>query len=144
MDHAIDSHGAVLDRIGRTFVLAGTDAKVGPQVLAAGLVLRVAASEGGLCTIALGPEEVSVLDGAGDRAPDVILEAPGVTLARVWTGELDVATAIGRREVSASGPINEILRMLVVLPQTYALYRRLLRADADAQAEGGALPATAP
>ncbi len=142
MDHAIDSGAMIVGRIGRTFAVAGTDTKVGPHVLSASLVLRVAARDGDLCTIVLGPEAVTVLDGASDRAPDVILEAPAATLARVWTGELDAGTALGRREMTASGPINEILRTLVVLPQTYALYRRLVRADADAQAEGDALPST--
>jgi hypothetical protein len=143
MDHAIGSSAAVLNRIGRAFALAATDSKAGPHVLATGLVLRVTAPDGASCTITLGPEEVSTVDGPGECAPDVILEAPAATLARVWTGEVDAGTLIGRREMSANGPINEILRTLVVLPQTYALYRRLLRADTDAQAEGGTLSATA-
>lgn len=120
----------IVARVAAAVAAVGADPKLAGPLLAAEVVVRVTTPDGEACTLTLGPAEVDVVAGLAERAPDVILEAEADVLDRVWSGEVDPGQAVGRRELVASGPVNEVLRTLHVLPRIAAAYRRLTRAEA--------------
>ena len=56
--------------------------------------------------------EPAVLCGECPIEPDVVLTMDAATAHRFLAGELNLACALARREITASGPVGKLLRLL--------------------------------
>lgn len=56
--------------------------------------------------------EPAVFCGACPLDPDVVLTMDAETARRFLAGELSLACALARREITASGPVGKLLRLL--------------------------------
>jgi putative sterol carrier protein len=64
----------------------------------------------------------------GDSAdePEVTMRMAADTAHRFWLGELDVTRALARGEITASGPVAKVLRLVPLAKPAFPRYRQLL------------------
>jgi hypothetical protein len=48
------------------------------------------------------------------------------TAHKFWRGDVNLVTALARREITAKGPIPKILKLLPIIKPAYALYPQYL------------------
>jgi hypothetical protein len=72
-----------------------------------------------VCTITVdaraGSEPV-VLYGESDLVPDIVLSADAEVAELLWQRELDLTIALARDELSATGPVEQLLAAVAVAP----------------------------
>lgn len=58
--------------------------------------------------------------------PDVVMAMAADTAHRFWQGQVNVPVALARHEMTASGPVAKILKLVPAVKPVFPRYRRLV------------------
>ncbi|PIU67574.1 MAG: sterol carrier protein [Armatimonadetes bacterium CG07_land_8_20_14_0_80_40_9] len=102
------------------------DPKIGPKVVASGLVIQFQYSE---------PEAILTIDcpnnkviaGECEIKPDVEMSMKSDTAHRFWLGKVNLMMALTKGEMKAKGPIPKIMKLLPIIKGAYAMYKDYLK-----------------
>jgi hypothetical protein len=126
-DHFYECVGELMDR-------AKKDAKVGPKIAKAGIVIQFKYSEPEAVTTVNAKEKptqadayVDVIHGPSSLKPDVVLSMKADIAHAFWHGKVNLLSALSKKEIVAKGPIPKILKLLPAVEPLYKVYPALLR-----------------
>jgi hypothetical protein len=71
-------------------------------------------------------EETRVDFGPSDLEPDVVMTMDADVAHAFWLGEVNVALALTRGQILATGPVDPILRLVPLARRAFPFYRQLL------------------
>ena len=111
--------------LGTFFEKLKDDPEIGPKVLASGLVIRFNYSEPD-ATITIDCPNNVIIRGASDMKADVEMSMKVEVAHRFWLGKVNLMLAITKRDIIAKGPIAKILKLLPIIKDSYAMYRKYL------------------
>ena len=98
---------------------------IGPKVVNTGLIVQFNYTnpEG---RITLRTSDLSLHQGETDIEPTVTMSMEGNTAHKFWLGNLNLLMAITKQMIIAKGPIAQILKLLPVIKNSYAMYKEYL------------------
>ena len=67
-----------------------------------------------------------VVFGETDLEPEVTMRMSADTAHRFWLGDVDLTRALARGEITASGPVAKLLRLVPLAKPAFPRYRRQL------------------
>jgi hypothetical protein len=70
--------------------------------------------------------------GPSDLEPDVTMTMEADVAHRFWLGDVNVALALTRGQILATGPVDPILRLVPLARSAFPFYRQLLEAQGRA------------
>jgi hypothetical protein len=71
---------------------------------------------------------VDVFLGLSDLQPEVVMSMTGDLAHEFWSGRVNLASALARRQIQATGPVIKVLRLVPAVEPLYQQYPALLRA----------------
>jgi hypothetical protein len=115
--------GHLKNVLGDFFKLLAADATVGPKLLASKMIIKFNYRE---------PDASITIDLTGEAAvfsfddltkkPTVEMSMKAETAHKFWLGEVNLVIALARREITAKGPVPQILKLLPIIKPAYKLY----------------------
>lgn len=120
-----DIQRAFFDRV-------ASDAKVGPQLRAAGLIIRFQLQDpSGIVTIdgrSEGGEgrHFAVVFGDSDLRPDITFTSSADLSHELWQGRLDIINALFTGKVKASGDVSQAMKIVPALKPIADIYKNVL------------------
>lgn len=114
--------------VGGFMRLATDHPRVGPRLRAADTSLRLLVSEPECeLTVVMGAE-TAVLAGACDHDAEVTMHIRGDLVHRYCSGEYDLVDGLARGDVTASGRLSRVLKVLPELTPLFPVYRAMVAA----------------
>lgn len=96
---------------------------VGPKLMSSKLTLRFNYKDPEACIlIDLSGEKASITADDSTTKVDIEMSMKADTAHKFWKGEVNLVTALARREITAKGPIPKILKLLPIIKPAYGLY----------------------
>lgn len=119
---------AVYEVLGELFDELLADPDVGPQLRRANTTVQYRHTDPE-CVITVrlhedGPGRIDL--GETDLEPDVVMAMAAETAHRFWQGEVNVPVALARHEMTASGPVAKILKLVPAVKPVFPRYRQLV------------------
>jgi hypothetical protein len=71
---------------------------------------------------------VDVFLGTCDLEPEIIMSMTSDLAHEFWSGRVNLASALARRQIEASGPVIKVLRLVPAVEPLYQQYPALLKA----------------
>jgi hypothetical protein len=71
---------------------------------------------------------VDVFLGPCDLQPEVVMWMTGDLAHEFWSGRVNLASALARRQIQAAGPVIKVLRLVPAVEPLYLQYPALLKA----------------
>ncbi|NTU63517.1 MAG: hypothetical protein HGB05_08960, partial [Chloroflexi bacterium] len=122
------------DTVGELLQRAARDPNIGPTVARAETViqLRYTDPEAQITIDARGvPTQfgayVDVHCGPCDLQPEVVMSMTGDLAHEFWSGRVNLASALARRQIQATGPVIKVLRLVPAVEPLYQQYPVLLK-----------------
>ena len=122
------------DTVGELLQRAARDPNIGPTVARAETVLQLCYSdpEAQITIDARGvPIQfgayVDVFLGSCDLEPEVILSMTSDLAHEFWLGRVNLASALARRQIQATGTVIKVLRLVPAVEPLYQQYPALLK-----------------
>jgi hypothetical protein len=81
--------------------------------------------------------------GPSSLEPEVTMTMAADVAHRFWLGDLNVAVALTRGQIKASGPVDKILRLVPIAARSFPRYRRLLAEQGRSEALPSGTPRAA-
>ncbi|OGQ08078.1 MAG: hypothetical protein A3G32_07985 [Deltaproteobacteria bacterium RIFCSPLOWO2_12_FULL_40_28] len=120
--------------LGGFFNVLATDPAIGPKLLNSKLILKFIYREpDASITVDLSGASVVITFDDQIKKPIVEMNMKGDTAHRFWKGEVNLVIALARREITARGPIPQILKLLPLIKSAYGLYPQYLKAQSIPQ-----------
>lgn len=119
----------VYDTLGRLFVqIAEQEDDLAAGFHQADTIVRYEYSDpDAVITVRLQPGVEGQVDfGESEMEPEVTMRMSADTAHRFWLGGVNVTVALARGEITASGPVAKILRLVPLAKPAFPLYRQLL------------------
>ncbi len=123
------------DTVGELLQRAARDPQIGPTVARANTViqLRYTQPEAQITIDARGvPSQfgayVDVFLGDSDREPEVSMSMTGDLAHEFWSGRVNLASALARRQIEATGPVIKVLRLVPAVEPLDLQYPAVLKA----------------
>jgi putative sterol carrier protein len=118
----------VYEVIGALFVELLADPELGPRLCRANTIVQYRHTDPD-CVLT-----VRLIDDGGERVdlgetalePDVVMSMAADTAHRFWQGEVNVPVALARHEMTASGPVAKILKLVPAVKPVFPRYCRLV------------------
>lgn len=114
--------------LGGFFEVLATDPVVAPKLMASKLIVKFNYRE---------PDAAITIDMSGDKAvftfddnekkPIVEMNMKADTAHRFWQGNVNLIIALARREITAKGPVPQILKLLPIIKPAYKLYPEYIK-----------------
>jgi 3-phenylpropionate/trans-cinnamate dioxygenase ferredoxin reductase component len=112
--------------VGGALRLAASHPRIGPRLASASTVLKLTVHNPD-CEFTVDLfEPVRVEFGSSRSRPDVTLGISGDVLDAYWRGEYDLLDGLARDEVSASGPVSRVLKVLPAVEGLFPAYRAMV------------------
>lgn len=108
--------------------ITADDDELAPRLRSADTIVRYEYSEpDAAITVHLDESDAERVQ-FGDPAdePEVTMRMAADTAHRFWLGELDVTRALARGEITASGPVAKLLRLVPLAKPAFPRYRQQL------------------
>lgn len=123
------------ETVGELLQRAARDPAVGPAVARAATVIQLRYSEPE-AQITINARDVptqfgayvDVFLGACALQPEVILSMTGDLAHEFWLGRVNLASALARGQIQATGPVIKVLRLVPAVEPLYQQYPALLKA----------------
>jgi hypothetical protein len=122
------------DTVGELLQRAARDPNIGPTVARTDTVIRLCYTEpeAEITINARGvPTQfgayVDVILGPCDLQPEVVMSMTGDLAHEFWSGRVNLASALARRQIHATGPVIKVLRLVPAVEPLYQQYPALLR-----------------
>jgi len=119
----------VYETLGRLLTaITADDDELAPKFRSADTVVRYEYSEpDSAITVRLGEGEGErVQFGEGDMEPEVTMRMSADTAHRFWLGDVDVTRALARGEITATGPVAKLLRLVPLAKPAFPRYKQQL------------------
>ena len=119
----------VYDTLGALLVaITADDDELAPQLRSADTIVRYEYTEPDAAITVHLDESDGERVHFGDPAdePEVTMKMAADTAHLFWLGEVDVTRALARGEITASGPVAKLLRLVPLVKPAFPRYRRLL------------------
>lgn len=119
----------VYDTLGTLFSeITGDGDELAPQFRSADTIVRYEYSDPeSAITVRLDEGEGErVVFGETDLEPEVTMRMSADTAHRFWLGDVDLTRALARGEITASGPVAKLLRLVPLAKPAFPRYRRQL------------------
>ena len=123
------------DTVGELLQRAARDPNIGPTVARTDTVIRLCYTdpEAEITINARGvPTQfgayVDVILGPCDLPPEVVMSMTGDLAHEFWSGRVNLASALARRQIQATGPVIKVLRLVPTVEPLYQQYLALLKA----------------
>ena len=120
--------------VGELMDRAKRDPKVGGKIRQSGIIIQFRYSAPDAITTVNARDNpsqpgafVDVTHGPTTLKPDVVMTMKADTAHAFWHGKVNLAAALARREIVATGPIPKILKLLPAVAPLYKQYPALLR-----------------
>lgn len=119
---------AVYDTLGQLFVRISEDEKLSEKFHTANTIVRYEYTDpDAVITVCLCREQESRVDfGESDMEPEVTLRMSADTGHRFWLGGINVTVALARGEITASGPVAKILKLVPLTKPVFPRYKEQL------------------
>jgi hypothetical protein len=72
-------------------------------------------------------ESIEAVYGESDVQPELILEMAADVAHQFWLGEVDLARAVARQQIKATGPLSKALMVAPHLDSWKEVYKRILK-----------------
>lgn len=109
--------------LGGFFEMLASDPIVGPKLLASKLVIKFVYREpDASITIDLTGEKPVFTFDDEQKKPSVEMGMKADTAHKFWMGQVNLVIALARREITAKGPVPQILKLLPIIKPAYKLY----------------------
>ncbi|MDO8518688.1 MAG: hypothetical protein Q7T11_00815 [Deltaproteobacteria bacterium] len=114
--------------LGGFFELLAADPAVGPKLLTSKLIIKFVYREpdASITIDMTGEKAVFTFDDA-EKKPVVEMNMKADTAHRFWMGDVNLVVSLARREITAKGPIPQILKLLPIIKPAYKLYPDYIR-----------------
>jgi hypothetical protein len=113
------------DHIGQIFRDAVSDPQLGPRFAESGVVLRITCTEPACSVTADLPNSTVYFDDDSAPKPDVEMFMTADVAHRFWLGRVNIAAALARGEMRATGPIPKILKLVPLARTVFPRYAEL-------------------
>ncbi len=119
---------SVYDTLGRLFAEIGEDEELFARFCAADTIVAYEYTDpDATVTVRLRCDEEPRVDfGDSDLEPEVRMRMSADTGHRFWLGGVNVTVALARGEITASGPVAKILKLVPLTKPVFPRYKRLL------------------
>lgn len=115
------------ERLGRLMRLLVEAEEVGPRLAAVDTTVRWDYSDpAATITVRLTSADVRIDCGKSELEAEVRVAMDAEVGHRFWLGRANVAVALARGQIRASGPINKILGLLPLIKPAFPIYRQML------------------
>jgi len=123
------------DTVGELLQRAARDPNIGPKVARADTVIQLHYTDPE-AQITINARDVptqfgayvDALLGPCDLQPEVVMSMTGDLAHEFWSGRVNLASALARRQIQATGPVIRVLRLVPAVEPLYQQYPALLRA----------------
>jgi hypothetical protein len=121
----------VYDTLGQLFLDLAEDPELGPKFRTANTILRYEYTEPeAAITLRLKEGEPADVDfGESEMEPEVTMRMAADTAHAFWLGQVNVTVALARGQVTASGPVAKILKLVPLAKPVFPRYKALLEAQ---------------
>lgn len=103
---------------------------IGPKLQASRLKIRFVYKEPDSCIyIDLSNDVPRIVPDDYTAQSDIEMTMRADIAHKFWKGEVNLVTALARREITAKGPIPKILKLLPIIKPAYSLYKPFLEAN---------------
>lgn len=120
---AFQSADQLKNVLGDFFKLLSNDALIGPKLIASKLIIKFVYREpNASITIDLSGEAPVFTFDDDVKKPIVEMNMKADTAHKFWMGEVNLVIALARREITAKGPVPQILKLLPIIKPAYKLY----------------------
>jgi hypothetical protein len=111
------------DVLGNFFRLLSNDPQIGPKLLASKMVIKFnyREPEASITIDLTGSEPIFTFDDVAKK-PTVEMSMKADTAHKFWKGDVNLVMALARREITAKGPVPQILKLLPIIKPAYKLY----------------------
>lgn len=118
----------VYDTLGRLFVEIGEDDDLYASFCRAGTVVRYEYTDpDAAITVRLRCDQEPRVDfGDSDLEPEVTMRMSADTGHRFWLGGVNVTVALARGQITASGPVAKILKLVPLTKPVFPRYKQQL------------------
>lgn len=118
----------VYDTFGTLFDALMSDEELGPQLRRANTIVqyRYEHPDSIITVNMLEGGELRVDRGKTDLTPEVVMTMEADASHRFWLGDLNIATALARGQMTAKGPVMKLLKLIPLAKPVFPRYRRLL------------------
>lgn len=100
---------------------------IGPKLHASRLKIRFVYKEPDSCIyIDLSDDVPRIVPDDFATTADIEMTMKADVAHKFWKGEVNLVTALARREITAKGPIPKILKLLPIIRPAYVLYKPFL------------------
>jgi hypothetical protein len=123
------------DTVGELLQRAARDPGIGPKVARADTVIQLRYTDPA-AQITINARDVptqfgayvDVFFGPCDLQPEVVMSMTGDLAHEFWSGQVNLASALARRQIQAAGPVIKVLRLVPAVEPLYQQYPALLKA----------------
>ena len=123
------------DTVGELLQRAARDPSIGPKVAKADTLIQLRYSHPE-AQITINARDVptqfgayvDVFLGPCDLQPEVVMSMTGDLAHEFWSGRVNLASALARRQIQATGPVIKVLRLVPAVEPLYQQYPALLKA----------------
>ncbi len=123
------------DTVGELLQRAARDPNIGPKVAKADTVIQLRYTDPE-AQITINARDVpthfgayvDVFLGPCDLQPEVVMSMTGDLAHEFWSGRVNLASALTRRQIQATGPVIKVLRLVPAAEPLYRQYPALLKA----------------
>ncbi len=126
--------------VGELMDRAKLDPKIGGKIAKSGIIIQFRYSDPEAMTTVNAKDKptqpgafTDVIHGPTNLKPDVVMTMKADTAHAFWHGKVNLAAALARKQIVATGPIPKILRLLPAVAPLYKQYPALLREKGYAQ-----------
>ncbi len=123
------------DTVGELLQRAARDPAIGPTVARADTIIQLRYTDPD-AQITIGARGVPTQFGAyvdvflGSCAlePEIVMSMTGDLAHEFWLGRINLASALARRQIQATGPVIKVLRLVPAVEPLYQQYPAILKA----------------
>jgi len=123
------------DTVGELLQRAARDPNIGPKVARADTVIQLRYTNPD-AQITINARDVpahfgayvDVILGPCDLQPEVTMSMTSDLAHEFWSGRVNLASALARRQIHATGPVIKVLRLVPAVEPLYQQYPALLKA----------------
>jgi hypothetical protein len=123
------------DTVGELLQRAARDPGIGPKVARADTVIQLRYTDPA-AQITINARDVptqfgayvDVFFGLCDLQPEVVMSMTGDLAHEFWSGRVNLASALARRQIQAVGPVIKVLRLVPAVEPLYQQYPAVLKA----------------
>ena len=124
-----------LGTVGELLQRAARDPNIGPTVARADAVIQLRYTDPE-AEITINARDVpsqfgayvDVILGPCDLQPEVVMSMTADLAHEFWSGRVNLASALARRQIQATGPVIRVLRLVPAVEPLYQQYSALLQA----------------